>query len=429
MLTRLRYQLYGVAFILVLAFMIAMAVAVYQKRFTPVVEVTVEATSVGTQVNVGGDVKVRGVVVGEIRRISSTGESARVTLGLRPEMVRWVPSGSSARFVPKTLFGERYVDVRPPAGVSAEPVADGDVIAEDRSAAAIALNRVLDDLLPLLRTLEPAKVASTLDAMATALEGRGDQVGDSLERLDALLRRINPHMPSVRHDIRAVADVAEVYDEVVPELAATLRNFSDTAVTVSQKERTLREFLRSTTGLSVTARTFLGKHESRIIAVGEVNRETLDLLADYSGIYPCLLEGLAKSEKQIGKAFANKRLHITMEIVKARPAFEPGVDAPEWTDTRKPGCRGLPNPPIPYQPKEKYFYDGTQDDAYNNPDDDEDPLPGVGNPSEKVTATAAEKRHVGALVGPVMGESPDDVPDITTLLWGPMARGTAVSVN
>ncbi|HEX6447712.1 MAG TPA: MCE family protein, partial [Streptosporangiales bacterium] len=164
---------------------------------------------------------------------------------------------------------------------------------------------------------------------------------------------------------------------------------------------------------------------------------TLALLARYSPEYPCLLAGLAKSDQAIGKAFAHNRLHITMEIIKARPAYIPGVDAPKWTDTHFRGCRGLPNPHVPYQPKDNFFCDGTQDDPYNqslgpgcgHEDASEKPSNGPFDPSAKVTGTAAEKHTVGALVGPMLGERPKDVPDIATLLFGPMARGNAVSVN
>lgn len=45
-----------------------------------------------------------------------------------------------------------------------------------------------------------------------------------------------------------------------------------------------------------------------------------------------------------------------------------------------------------------------------------------------VSATRAEQRAVGSLVAPVMGVPADEVPPVATLLFGPMARGTAVSV-
>lgn len=433
MLTRLRYQTYGFAFLLVLALLIGLAVAAYQKRFTPVVHVTVQAQTVGTQLNVDGDVKVSGVLVGEIEKIRSTGDHATITLALQPDKANHIPENVSARFVPKTLFGERYVDLIRPKVRATTHLRNGDVIPEDRSKAALALNRVLNDLMPLLRTLQPAKVYATLNALATALQGRGNEIGENLERVDAYFKRLNPHLPAINHDIKALAKVADLYHDVIPQLARTLRDLDTTARTVTVKEQTLSDFLASTTVMSATARNFLEQNEARLIAVGKVNRPTLELLAKYSPEYPCLLAGLAKSKQQIGRTFEHHRLHITMEIVKARPAYKPGVDAPEWTDHGFRGCRGLPNPHVPYQPKQRYFQDGTQDDAYNSGGSGSPSASPLGapleNPSARVTGTSAEQHVIGSLVAPVLHTTPNKVPDVATLLFGPMARGTEVSVH
>lgn len=427
MLTRLRYQAYGLVFVLVLALLVGLSVAAYQKRFTPVVLVTVKAQTVGTQLSVGGDVKVDGVIVGRIDKIASTGKQATITLALQPEKVGKIPADVSARFVPKTLFGERYVSLVRPDVRAVGHISKGDVIPEDRSKAALAINRVLDDLMPLLRTLKPSQVAATLNALATALQGRGDQIGQTLERVDAYFKALNPYLPDLKHDIKALADVAGLYNEVVPDLLRTLRNLNTTADTVTDKQQTLRQFLASTTVLAGTARGFLRKNEARLIAVGDVNRPTLELLAQYAPEYPCLLAGLAKSKQQIGKTFAHHRLHITMEIVKARPSYKPGADAPEYNDTRGPGCYGLPDPKVPYPGNS--FADGTEDDAYNTGGTGTG-LPGTPtNPSARVTGTSGERRVINPLVAPVLHTKPDNVPDVATLLFGPMARGTEVSVN
>ncbi|HEX6447558.1 MAG TPA: MCE family protein, partial [Streptosporangiales bacterium] len=176
MATRLRYQVYGVTFILVVALLITLSVAVYRKAFSSAVDVTVDAQTVGTQLDVGGDVKVRGVLVGEIRAITSNGSRARIHLALDPAQAKHIAASTTARFVPKTLFGERYVELEPTTDTGGRHIESGDVIPEDRSAAAVAVNRVLDDLLPVLQTLDPAKVSATLTALAQALSGRGERI-------------------------------------------------------------------------------------------------------------------------------------------------------------------------------------------------------------------------------------------------------------
>ena len=64
---------------------------------------------------------------------------------------------------------------------------------------------MLDDLYPLLRAVQPAELNTTLNAIATALEGRGEQIGENLETVDAYLKRLNPQIPAIVEDLRLTA--------------------------------------------------------------------------------------------------------------------------------------------------------------------------------------------------------------------------------
>ncbi len=98
----------------------------------------------------------------------------------------------------------------------------------------------MNDLLPLLRTVQPGQLDATLSAFATALEGRGDRIGGNLARVEDYLRRLDPHMPSLREDITRFADVAEVYGDAAPDLMRILRNTVTTSRTIVEKRNQLR---------------------------------------------------------------------------------------------------------------------------------------------------------------------------------------------
>src|SRR5690242_9798261 len=162
----------GLAFLVLLALLVGLAVATFQQRFTPVVPVTLRTDSIGNQLQSQSDVKIRGLIVGEVRSVSSTGDGARIELALQPGAARSIPADVSARLLPKTLFGERYVELVPPAATAATAgpaIKAGDVIPQDRSSSAIELEQVFDDLLPLLQAVKPQELSATLNAMATAL--------------------------------------------------------------------------------------------------------------------------------------------------------------------------------------------------------------------------------------------------------------------
>jgi phospholipid/cholesterol/gamma-HCH transport system substrate-binding protein len=55
--------------------------------------------------------------------------------------------------------------------------------------------------------------------------------------------------------------------------------------------------------------------------------------------------------------------------------------------------------------------------------------PGGSSVTSGWAGTAAEQRVVGALAAPMLDVPAREVPDVTTLLLGPIARGNEVSVR
>ncbi|MFI8834715.1 MCE family protein [Streptomyces afghaniensis] len=409
----LRLRLYGVVFIAVLALLLSLSVAVYRQVFTPVVRITLEADSLGNQLDPRADVKLRGLLVGEVREVRADGTKATLDIALKPEHVAQIPSDVHARLLPKTLFGEKYVDLVAPRGSSGRPIRAGDVITQDRTRVGIEVQQLMNDLLPLLRTVQPGKLNATLSAFATALEGRGDRIGDNLTRVEAYLRRLNPHLPSLKEDIARFADVAEVYGDAAPDLMEILRNTVTTSRTIVEEKDRLATALKSTATVAGTAEDFLDANGDRLITLGRVSRPTLELFARYSPQYPCLLAGLVRQEKASEEAFRGGKMHITLEVVRPQGAYEPGEE-PRYGERSGPNCRDLPHPPVPAPGA--HLDDGSKKAS-----------PSSGGPLG-VSATRAEQRAVGSLVAPALGVPADEVPPVATLLFGPMARGTAVSV-
>ncbi|HET8614315.1 MAG TPA: MCE family protein [Actinomycetales bacterium] len=428
----------GLVFLCVLALLLALSVAVFQKRFTPAVMVQLHTDHVGNQLQEASDVKVRGLVVGEVRKVETSGHGAVVSLALDPDQVGAIPRNVSARLLPKTLFGERYVDLVLPANPSRAGLHEGDTISQDRSSTAIELEQVFDDLLPLLRTVRPQDLSATLNAMATALEGRGEQLGQNLRMVDDYLKQLQPHLPTLTDDISRLADVASTYADAAPDLVGTLRNLAVTSQTVATKQSTVAAFLTGTTGLARTATGVLTDDGDRIIRVGAVSRPTLEVLAKYAPEYPCLAQGLDRYRSRINDAFSGNALHITLEVVPQRSAYVPGEE-PSWQDHRGPSCYGLPAPgwdqSHPYPGN--HFADGTHGAPTSLPPGSVrtaaagdggtgGPSP-LADPASGQAGTAAEQAVTDALLAPVLGLEPDQVPDISNLLVGPLARGTQVT--
>src|SRR5688572_5360573 len=200
-------KLVGVLFIALLLTGVWFTFAIFTKKFADYEEVSLETSSAGLQLPERADVKLRGVIVGEVLDMEAANDGARLELGLYPGEVETIPSNVTARIEPKTLFGEKYVALQIPDQPAGDHIQAGDTI--ERSVVATEVEETLNDLYPLLRAVQPAEINKTLNALATALEGRGDRLGENIETLDSYLRRINPQIPDLVEDLRLLSRTSD----------------------------------------------------------------------------------------------------------------------------------------------------------------------------------------------------------------------------
>jgi phospholipid/cholesterol/gamma-HCH transport system substrate-binding protein len=316
-----------------------------------------------------------------------------------------------------------------PKNPSAQPLRPGSTIA--RTQVPVEVQKVLADLYPLLRTVQPADINYTLNAISTALEGRGDQLGQDVVTVDHYLKRINPQIPQIVQDLRLTTTVSNTYADVTPEIAQILRNTIKTTGTLEDRHQQLQTLFTDVSSFSTTARDFLKQNGDNIIRLGQVSRPQAEMLARYAPEYPCLLGGLVHASKLEAQAFRGFTLHIVLETLPHQPRGYTTSDNPVYADNRGPNCLHLPDPPwnqsnpVRHQPN---FNDGVNSPTGKGTDR---VAPGYGSYT-RGTGYAGGPGEAGvlkALLGPSLGEPPQDVPDLGILLVGPMARGAKVSLR
>lgn len=440
----LRRRLLGLALIAVLAGGVVASVAIYNKSFSRFVVVTLQAGTIGNQLEENSDVKVRGLVIGSVAGIEPTATGSELTLRLEPDRASLVPSNVSARFLPKTLFGERFVDLRLPDTPSPRTLRDGDVIPQDRTTDAVELERALDNLMPVLQAVQPQKLSSTLTAISTALRGRGEQLGQTLAELGAYVGELNPHLPELRQNLRQLARFSDTLSDVAPDLVATLDNLATTSRTIVEQRQNLHTLYNTVTAASTDLSAFLEANANNIIGLGETARPTAELLAKYAPSYPCFLGQMAQLVPRIDKAFGKGTdkpgLHATIEITTNRGPYKPGRDEPEYNDKRGPRCYDVENSPQPFpqHPPDGPVKDGsTSPPAARTSTDGLNPAGGAADalgyggsaPAGNPAGSAAEHVLLSHLIGPQVGMRPDDVPGWGALLVAPLYRGAEVTVR
>ncbi|WP_329041959.1 MCE family protein [Streptomyces sp. NBC_00178] len=422
-----RRRLAGVAFVLVPAVLVWVSVSVYEKDFTDDATVTVRTGSVGNEMHDNADVKLRGVVIGEVRHIAADGDGARLTLAIEPGRLGRIPADVTAQMLPTTLFGERFVALVPPAVPSAQPLKAGAVIPQDRSSNAIELEEVLDNVLPMLTAVKPEKLAATLNAVSQALEGRGEKLGDTLVTLDAHLKEFNPQLPTLNADIKELVKVSTLYADAAPDVLDALTDFTTTSGTIAEQQAELADLYGSTTASAQDVTTFLRRNKDNLIRLSASGRPTLELLGEYSDAFPCTLRTMAgfvpAMDKALGKGTDEPGLHVTLRPVESKGRYVAGRDTPVYGATGGPHCYS-----VPYTGRAVPTADARTASA---PDST---ATAAGDTGTDTTAlgmpnSPQESRLVNELVAPSLKVQPQDLPDWSGVLIGPAFRGAEVKLK
>ena len=419
----------GVAFLTVIALLIGFSIAIYQKKFETNTMITIQADRAGLQLAKFGDVRVNGALVGQVREIAQDGKNAEITVALRPEAADEIPENVTVEILPTTLFGQKFIAFVMPDDPATASLEDGDVIPKDRVDTNVELSQILADLFPLLRAVRPADLNMTLNALATALEGRGAQLGETLDDLQVYLAKIDQSLPTLREDLVKLADVADIYDLAAPDLLAVLRNLTVTARTVVERRADLDVFFSDLGGLARTSTRILSDNEQNIIAVTELTEPILKLLAVYSPEFPCLLKGAARYAPVLSKTFEGNEVKQYLEFGTNQYRNYDERDLPRYGEVgHGPWCSGLPNPPVPIGPVN--LDEGSDISANSNVPGSQD-----GRASSDVVAdltnavssgyggTDAEKAIVNAMLAAHSGRAADSYGALGSLLYGPVVRG------
>jgi phospholipid/cholesterol/gamma-HCH transport system substrate-binding protein len=428
-----RRRLGGVAFLAVLALAAWLSVLLYGKTFSRAAFVTLYTDSVGNEMHAGAQVMVRGVQVGEVRQVTTTGHGARLELAIQPSQLGRLPANVTAQMLPTTLFGERYVDLILPARPAATTLAGGSVIGQDRSADALELERVLNNLLPLLRASEPDKLSVTLTAIARGLQGRGTELGHTLVTLDSYLRQMNPKLPGLDTDIAKLVQLTHSYRQALPGVLQALNDFSITSQTLADDQANYAALLSTLTTASQDLHAFLAANSANLIKLSTDSTSTLSILARYAPEFPCVLSDLVKFEphinKILGQGTRRPGLHVHVIVVPSLGRYVPGKDTPVYGDNLGPHCY-----PVPF--KGIRLHDGTSAPRSLAPaSGTAAPVHGAAAATRAMDATPwlagspQESELVTELAGLSLHQPPASLPRWGGLLIAPLYRGTEVIVR
>ncbi len=464
-------KILGAAFVAMVIFFLWVTYAFFTKAFVDYDDVTLTTDTTGVNLPRNADVKLRGMIVGEVREVKPDGDGVKLTLGMNPKLIGSVPKDVTAQLVPKTLFGEKYVALIPPTGGDGgQTLQAGDTIT--KADVPIEVETLLNDLYPLLDAVDPASLSYTLSAVSTALDGRGTELGETLVTANNYLKKVNPDVPQLVTDLTKLGTVSDVYAAALPDLGRVLRNTVVTGNTIVAKKAQLAAFFDEGTRLADTLTTFTRDNGDNLKRLAKESRPVLEMVGDYSVTFPCFLKSMSTIIPRLDSAFRGGTLHIDVELIEQPDAYKAnentelskadldrassGAPAKNGKDVNAsnaaaPTCLDLDEINKGPAEQEKYSsqanpfkvpadvyklvgvksahakFGSASDYSQNRVAANSLELEDLVQPSAVGVDSADERDELNVFLGASLGMSPTDVPDIGSLMISPVMRGAAVS--
>ncbi len=348
--SRYARPLAGVITVLVLTLIVAVAVGLFQGRFTKTVPVTVVADRAGLVMNPNAKVKLNGAPVGKVASIEPLPDGgAALHLAIDPDFLDAIPSNVGAEITSSTVFGAKFVELVPPAQPSPEALRPGTTI-EGGDNVTVELNTVFEKLVGVLSEVEPAKLNQTLGAISTSLRGRGDKFGQTLVDLDSALAKLNPSLDNLNQVLAISPTVFNSLADASPDLLAVLDNTTRISTTVVEERDSLDALLLSAIGLADVGTEVLAQNRQPLADVLRLLVPTTDLTNQYSPALYCGLAGLLPLANGPGLAMPGATLLQGFFLGRERYRY-PG-NLPKVAAKGGPQCTDLPN--VAYEQRPPY---------------------------------------------------------------------------
>lgn len=244
----------------------------------PEITASVPASNAGVREQAA--VEYKGVVVGKVVDVTTERESSTVTMRIYDRQAPGISKHALVRVLPRTLFGDQYVQLVPPKQHTGESISDGDRLAADQSKGTIQLYAAYVRLTELLRKVKPEKVAGALGAMAQLLDGRGEKFGRMIDQLYELTGDV-PELLELADDGMDLAQtLTSQLAEATPYGVRAMKDAIAMSETLVAEKGTLASALSGGITLSAEGRRFLADNTDRWVQLMKASGPVMDVLAE-----------------------------------------------------------------------------------------------------------------------------------------------------
>jgi phospholipid/cholesterol/gamma-HCH transport system substrate-binding protein len=275
--------------VVVFAVLIWLSYALFAGTLRSEVPVTLTSERAGLVMETNAKVKLRGVQVGRVSAITGGKEPVSLKLEIDSDQIKNIPANVEAQIRATTAFGAKFVDLVYPSDPSPQRLAAGQVLRSRNVSTEV--NTVFENIVLVLDTIDPAKLNSTLSALAQGVRGQGERIGQATIDANEVLLALNPRSETIRADWQALKGFNDAYSGAAQDILSVLDAASTTSTTVVKQASQLDALLLATIGLSNSGISLLAPNQANLIKAINVLEPTTNLLYKYNPEYTCLLVG------------------------------------------------------------------------------------------------------------------------------------------
>jgi phospholipid/cholesterol/gamma-HCH transport system substrate-binding protein len=275
--------------LVIFALLVWLTYALFTGSLRSPMHVTLTSDRAGLVMETNAKVKLRGVQVGRVAAITGGSEPVVLKLEIDKDKVKFIPSNVEAQIRATTVFGAKFVDLVYPSDPSPQPLEAGQVLKSRNVTTEV--NTVFQNVVAVLDKIDPAKLNSTLSALAEGVRGQGERIGQATTDANQVLLELNPRNETIAQDWRTLKEFNDTYSAAAQDILSTLDAASTTSTTVVKNAKQLDALLLATIGLSNSGISLLAPNQANLIKAINVLEPTTNLLYKYNPEYTCLLVG------------------------------------------------------------------------------------------------------------------------------------------
>lgn len=242
----------------------------------------------------GSDVKVLGVPVGRVEKLTPKGDIVQVKLSYKGKYK--LPTDVKAAIISPSIVGDRFVQLSP-AYQGGAVLADNSTLTVDRTAVPVELDQVYSSISDLATALGPqganknGSLSTFIDTGAKVLGGQGERLNETIKNFSKLSVTLDNNKENLFGSLREV----ETFVSTLKQNDSSVRAFNDSTARVSTvlagERNDLAGTLKSLSLALIDVKSFIGQNRT-------VLRDDVDNLQS-------ITEVLAKNQRNIKDILVN----------------------------------------------------------------------------------------------------------------------------